>query len=559
MKFLKDKTFWTMVFIITLGTVLRLIFINKPEGLWNDEYISWSIASIPLGKNFINAVFAQCHMPFYYLYLKFFIHFFGNSAHTSAPASDLMLRLTSVITGILGIVSMYFVGKELKGKNLGIICAGITAISSFSIYFSQEVRLYSVLFLFASLALLFTIKLAREQNLSNFIFYLLFNFLIMFTHTIGFVFVFFNLVFSSLWITRINKQYKKPIIIGWAAIAVLGLTLLPLISKIFTTHSFSQWWGHFTVSKIAFLFTDYFSPILTNIVNAPESFFYNFTLSFAFFAILPAIIALIGLVKALSTKQYKILGLFLVSLSYVLVLIVMAISGKLMFITKYSMEIYPTLIALVGFGLVSMENKNLSRVLIFLFCSINLFYILSNPNSAPRMHRAEGHKIVADLLKHADLKKGDYILLNYYGQDKFGKYFDFNGYNVVSINKGNFPEYLSKDITYEDALKDGKNLYKDVFSGNESKYFNNKLDNEIINKLKHNKKITIVVLNAVASYSPVKMQSIIQNQDKYKKTPLLFLVFSYIKNQTLEECLAKLQISKIEQKGSWSAITFVKY
>lgn len=558
MKFLKDKTFWLMLFIVILGTALRLIFINKPEGLWNDEYISWSIASIPLGKEFINAVFAQCHMPFYYLYLKFFIHFFGNGVHTSANSSDLMLRLTSVLAGVLSIVSMYFVGNELKDKRLGILCAWITAISSFLIYFSQEVRLYSVLFLFASLSLLFTLRLAKEQNLFNFILYLLFNFLIMFTHTIGFVFVFFNLVFTSLWITRTNKQYKKPIIIGWAVIAVLGLTLLPLISKIFTTHSFSQWWGHFTVSKIAFLFTDYFSPVLTNIVSAPDSFFYNFTFKFVIYAILPTVIALIGLTRALKTKQYKILGLFFVCLSYILVLILMAVSGKLMFITKYSMEIYPILIALVCFGFLSMNNITLRRVLIFLFCTINMFYILSNPNSAPRMHRAEGHKIVADLLEHADLKKGDYILLNYYDKEKFEKYFDFNGYNIISINKGNFPEYLSKDITYQDALYNGKDLYKEIFTEKQGKYFDKKLDNEVINKLKHNQKITIVVLNAVAAYSPVKMQSIVQNEGEYKNTPLLFLVFSYIKNQSLEECLEKLQILKIEQKGSWMAATFVK-
>lgn len=550
MKILKNKIFWLMSFIVVLGILLRLIFIDKPDGLWNDEYTSWYIASVPLGKNFINAVFAQCHMPFYYFYLKFFIHFFGNS--------DLMLRLTSVLTGVLGIFGMYFVGNELKGKNLGILCAAITAISSYLIYFSQEVRLYSVLFLFAAFSLLFTLRLGRKQNLFNVFFYFLFNFLIMFTHTIGFVYVFFNMVFMSLWLLKTDKVSKKPILIGWSVILIIGLMLLPLIYSIFTAHTFSQWWGAFTVSKIGFLLTDYFSPVIINIVNAPDNFFFNFTFGFVIFALLPTTIACIGIIRALRMRQYKITGLFIVSLCYILVLIIMAVAGKLVFITKYSMEIYPILILLVSYGLVSIDNKKLGRVLIFLFVAINLFYVIKNPNSAPRMHRPQGHKIVAELLKHADLKKGDYILLNYYSQEKYEKYFNFKDYNVISINKGNFPDYLTSNVSDEESLKDGKKLYKTTFESPDNKYFSQKFDKELIDKLKPHQKITIIVLDSVALYSPIQIQGLVANSKEYKKAPLLFLVFSYMKNQELTECLKKLQIARYERKGSWAAITFVK-
>ena len=84
--------------IIIFGIILRLIFINKPDGLWNDEYVSWMIASVPFNQGFWTAVKSQCHMPFYYLYLKFFMALFGQS--------DLLLRITSVITGIAAIEGM---------------------------------------------------------------------------------------------------------------------------------------------------------------------------------------------------------------------------------------------------------------------------------------------------------------------------------------------------------------------------------------------------------------------------------------------------------------------
>lgn len=85
--------------IVILGIILRLIFIDKPDGLWNDEYVSWMIAAAPFNNGFISAVKSQCHMPFYYLYLKFFMTLFGQS--------DLLLRLTSVFAGILSIIAMY--------------------------------------------------------------------------------------------------------------------------------------------------------------------------------------------------------------------------------------------------------------------------------------------------------------------------------------------------------------------------------------------------------------------------------------------------------------------
>ncbi|MDD3436103.1 MAG: glycosyltransferase family 39 protein [Candidatus Gastranaerophilales bacterium] len=608
---MRGKTLWTILFITVIGAALRLACIDKPDGLWNDEYVSWSIASIPLGKNFIDAVFAQCHMPFYYLYLKFFIHFLGNS--------DLMLRLTSVIPGVLSIISMYFVGKEFKDEKLGILCASVTALSSFLIYFSQEVRFYELLFLFSSLALLFTLKLIKIPDIKNIIFYIIFSLLIIFTHTLGFVFVFFNLIFISSQLIRKQKKrhaelaaksvernskpdfmplpgvsasypFAKYTIILWTSLFIISLLGLPLLVKIFTSHQHSQWWGHFTFSKIGFLITDYFSPVLTNIVSAPDNFFQDFTLGFLVFGIIPSLISIAGIVSSVGraylpdnteypSPEFQALvpraeilpspargeegnyssiqpfnfsafsnfspltshfSLFMVSLAFIIVLILMAISGKMVFVTKYSMEIYPTLILLMSFGLLQFKTS-LRYVLIFLFCFLNLFYIFISPVGAPKIRRNQGHKIVADLLKNADLKKGDFILLNYYPKSRFEKYFDFGNYNVASIDKNTFWQYL------------GINSEKE-FQKADKNYFNKKFKTEILDKLKPDQKLAIVVLNDVSMYSPIQMQ--ILAKENYKNAPFLFLVFSQVKNQALEQCLKNLQILRIEQKGSWSVVTF---
>lgn len=537
------KKYLGIYLIIAVSIILRLIFINKPDGLWNDEYVSYMISVVPFNQGFFDAVKSQCHMPFYYLYLKFFMTIFGQS--------DLLLRLTSVFTGVLSVIAMYFIGRE-KDEKTGLMCAGLTSISSFAIYYSQEVRMYSVLFLFSVMTLLYTIKCIKNPVKKNLIFCILFNFLVLFTHTIGFVFVFFNLIFLSI---NLYKQYKKIITCLWTCIGISGVLLCPLVFKIFTTQSFSQWWGHFSISKIGFLFTDYFSPVLTNLTNAPDKFLYAPQL--AFFMLVPTIIAIFGIGKAVVKNKFN-QKLFTVCLGVIFVLAGAAVAGKLVFITKYSIEIYPILIFLACSGIASINNKILKNTLIIIYCLISLGYILIAPYSAPKMRRAEGHKIVTDILLNMDLKQGDIILLEYYNKDRFKKYFDFSDYKVVSINKGNFPKYLSADTTYKDIYKNGKDLYKDMFSSVGNKYFESMLDKEILDGLKTNQSIVMVVLKSVAEYSPQTLKMIAENESLYKKQPLLFLVFSYIKNGTFEYLQKTLTVTKLQTKGNWVIIKFTK-
>ena len=537
------KKFITITLVIILGIFLRLIFINKPDGLWNDEYVSYMIAATPFSSGFIDAVKSQCHMPFYYLYLKFSMTLFGSS--------DLVLRLTSTFAGILSIIAMYFVGKE-KDNKTGIYCATFSAISSFLIYYSQEVRFYSVLFLFSALALLFTIKTIKQPNKTNLIFNLIFNFLILFTHTIGFIFVFFNLLFLSIYLF---KNFKKQILILWTSIAVGGLSLSPLIFKIFTTQSFSQWWGHFSISKIGFLFTDYFSPILTNLTNAPDKFFYAPQL--IFFMIVPTIIAIACIIKSLIKNKINIF-LLVMACAFTGVLVVAAIFGKLVFITKYSIEIYPILIYLACHGISTIDNKILRRSLITIYCAISLGYIILAPYSAPKMHRAEGNKIPIDMLNQLELEENDIILFEYYPANRFAKYFDFSDYRVVEIDKGSFPRYLSANTNYQDILQNGKTIYKDMFMSSQNNYFESMLQKEVINKLAKGQSVTVIMLDSVAFYSQNDIKVIAKNDFLYNKEPILFLVFSYIKSEVIDNLAKSLTITNAGKKGNWTVIKFTK-
>ena len=534
-----------LFFITLMGLGLRLIGIVKPDGLWNDEYVAWQIASTSFSDGFVQAMLAQCHMPLYYLYLKMCMAIGGSG--------DTFLRLTSLVPGVLSIIVMYFVGLQ-DSKKTALYASILAAISSFLIYYSQEVRLYSLLFLFSALALLYLLKYLKEKSLTNILGLLIFNFAIMFTHTIGFVFVFFELLILSI---LIFKETKKQVLYFWGGGVLLFLILLPNIYHILTAKAFSQWWGTFSISKIGFLFTDYFSPIITNLVNAPEKFIYNSGIAFIFFLLVPAIVAIVFICKALYRNKIN-LALFIIAIMTVISMIVAALLGKLVFITKYSIEIYPILIFLAAFGAANFKIKYVGGVLMSIFCVINLWYLVFSPVSAPKIPRPEGHKIVADLINGAEPQNNDVILLQYYGEDRFGKYFDFANYEIVSVNKGNFPEYLSQDGTYKQAYDNGKETYKPIFKNSGLGYFEYKLQKDVLDGLKTGQNVIVIINDNVSLYNNEGMTKITSDDYVYSKIPLMFMIFSYTANHTIDYLSEKLAMTRVEKKGAWSLVKFTK-
>ena len=376
---MKNNTFFKLFIIIILALILRLWYLDKPEGLWNDEYVGWLIASQKDWGLFIKDVFNNCHTPFYYFYLKFWLMLF--------PDTDVSLRLSSVLPSVISIPIIYLIGKKLKDVKTGLLASLITAISSFHIYFAQEMRLYSLLFLFSSLVILFFLKGVQDRKKSSVALYFFFNALLCTTHTLGVIFSFFNIgCFLSCFIDG-KKQIKNLLKSALSMIKyiipyiIVVLILCPLLINIAFSKSLYQFWSDFSVSKIFFTFTDYFSPIQTNISTAPDSiqpYFYNnskINFNFIIFGVLPLIIGIIGIIRAIINKD-RILNLLLISSGlFYSVLILLSVFGKMVLSTKYSIEIYPVLIIALSSGLLSFNKKTYTNLLTSGFIFLNLFYV----------------------------------------------------------------------------------------------------------------------------------------------------------------------------------------
>ncbi len=506
------------LFIILLfGVFLRLAYIIKPEGLWNDEYVSWMIAFTPFNDGFVDEVLKQCHMPLYYLYLKLFIFLTSNS--------DTILRLSSVIPSIAAIWVMYKIGI-LRDKFTGYLLAGMTSVSAFLVYYSQELRFYSLLFLFSAMLLYFLLKLRKEKTKYNIIGYLLSAFLILFTHTIGFVFVFFSLLYLIFAI-----RLKRIFYIVFSCVVILSL---PITGYIFLHSGHSQWWGEFSIRNIVFLFTDFFSPILTNNVNIPSVVLYKKGLVFAAILILPTVLALSCIFYSI-LKIKELRGIFYIALNTTIVLTVAALLGKFVFITKYDIEILPILMYLfaVGAGLLKPFFKYMVVVLWFVI-QIGYFF---TPDYPSKQVRNEGNRIAAALIAKSGIKPRDNLIITYYNWDRFYKYIDLMKFNVVNIDKSKVSEYVSDN---------GKILPQNYLVNREF------LDNKLSKIINDKKKTYVLFLDSVSFFPDIELRKIAKEQKYIDKVHPIYLEMSVLKNEIInygKKCNLDVKSTKM---GSWS-------
>lgn len=179
----KKKLLETRVlFLIILGIAIYLRMINiVSEQLWHDEggtifYVNstW--------EEFWRRVTEEVAPPLYYLILKGWITIFGTSVFAT--------RLLSVIFSVLTVPALYLVGKEIKNERLGLIIILLFSISPFSIWYANEVRMYSFLQLLFTIDLYFAVKCIKyPTDRKNYVFFSIIGVCLIYTQYTGFLYL----------------------------------------------------------------------------------------------------------------------------------------------------------------------------------------------------------------------------------------------------------------------------------------------------------------------------------------------------------------------------------
>jgi len=207
--------------IVASGAILRFHCLGL-NSIWGDEVGSRNTATVPYHSLLANLK-NDTHPPAYFLFLSMTIKLFGDS--------EMVLRLPSVIAGILSIIAMFFLGRRLYTDKEGLIAAAFTAVLWFPVYYSMEARMYMFLMLFTILTFYFWIPLIKSAS-SDFQFpyrdafcYLIAALLNSYTHYFGTLVVILQ-CFTMLWISR--KSAKK-LCFSFVLTGLLFVLFLPWI------------------------------------------------------------------------------------------------------------------------------------------------------------------------------------------------------------------------------------------------------------------------------------------------------------------------------------------
>jgi len=163
MKLFKSKMFkkesLTVLLLFGLVLFVRVAYIPT-ERVWFDEVVSTMAAKQGLGE-ICQIASAETNTPTYYILLHYYMRFFGDS--------EVTLRTLSIFFGLLSSLMIFLLAKELiKDRLVPKIALFLVAVSPFHLYYSHEIRGYSILIFLSSLTLLSLVKRLRDRRQKTF-------------------------------------------------------------------------------------------------------------------------------------------------------------------------------------------------------------------------------------------------------------------------------------------------------------------------------------------------------------------------------------------------------
>ncbi|HUA75860.1 MAG TPA: glycosyltransferase family 39 protein [Solirubrobacteraceae bacterium] len=225
---------WPLAALIVLAGALRLSTLTL-QSLWYDEaFTPVHVLHAGLGATWRSFVHHENTPPLWYLLEWVDVRLFGDGA--------LALRLPSALAGIATVPVAWAIGERLAGRRAALIAGALTAVNPLFVWYSQEARAYGLFVLFAGLATLCFVRLLQEPTGRHVAAFAASGALALLTH----YFAVFLLAGMALWLLR-ERAVRRVALPALAALAVVGLALLPLISA--QGGHGTQWIGRWALSS----------------------------------------------------------------------------------------------------------------------------------------------------------------------------------------------------------------------------------------------------------------------------------------------------------------------
>lgn len=400
-----------LVLILVVGAVLRF-YKADVQSIWLDEVFSM-IHSNP-DKSF-SEIYAfikayDPHPPLYYFLLHIFVKVFGYST--------LNARLFSAVVGVAGIYYIYLLAKELSGKRVGLIAAALLCVNYFHIYYSQEVRMYTLLCVTTIISFYYLVKFIKSPSVKTACIYGFFASLMIYSQFFGLFTLMSQYVILLVFVLRpYNTTNLKFLGYSFAAgltTLVLYIPAIPILRQ--TSKATSNWILPPTNEVFSNMFKEFFG--LAEIV--------------IWLAMLGGVLFFLKVGKTKLSKSNTInpevdKDVFAYVIVFSWIAVTLAIPFALSYIklpviiNRYFINIVPAVIIVVAIGLDTINNSLLKKaaVSIFILCSLtDLFFVKDYYNKITKSQYRE----VAQKIKERNIRGSKVItywgwILPYFFED----------------------------------------------------------------------------------------------------------------------------------------------
>ena len=215
------KQNYILTSILILAAFLR-IYKADFQSIGIDEILSMNNSDPKLSiKQFYDSVLFWEYLPHLYFYfLRIVFEIFG--------FSTLVGRFFSAFIGIVGVYAIYLLGKEIFNKRVGLIAALFLSVNYFHIFYSQEIRLYGMLFLFTTLSFYRLVIFIKKSTLRNAVYYGVFTGLIINAHFFGFITIFSQCLILLFFTLKTPSKERKKFFFNSLKAGVIALLVILL-------------------------------------------------------------------------------------------------------------------------------------------------------------------------------------------------------------------------------------------------------------------------------------------------------------------------------------------
>jgi uncharacterized membrane protein len=409
--------------IFFLGFSLRFFDISQ-ENIWYDE--SYTVLNLKqpdlvtmtktIEKNELY------NPPLYYVVMYGWTKLFG--------FSEFALRIFSAIFGSLSLIIIYFLGKELFNRKVGLIAELLFAISPLQISFSQEARSYAFFIFLTLCSFYFFIRYMKEPKKIHGFMYVITTVFSLYTLVLGFFSILLqNLIFFFFYYPEKQKIMKKWL---FSQICIL-IFLLPGIKWfIFSTY------GNLNEGLLMFVYR----------YGLPSFFMYIPTFLFFVIGVTSLLLIFIQYKKKYSLfnriipnpiLNKKMLFIFILLL-LIFELIIIPLVWRSFFFVRYTIFLYFILYLFIAVNLSKLKTKHLLFLMIPIILT-NIF-LISNYYKTPI--KTPWNEIALFVDKNSS---PDDIIL--FGGGKYA----FDYYYKGNLNRIEFFPVDNYFTTFEDARK----------------------------------------------------------------------------------------------------------